>query len=133
MKLKQQDQKMHITINRYVKTEEFVFTIRFDMKKDKKEETLSFIEEAWICRTGAIFQRFSVKRRQAQSECESESHTRGGLHCGKKNHEENARTPMHTKIEKPRKKFWEKWIAEGVMNSILMLKKMSESLKKKEI
>ena len=84
MKLKQQDQKMHITINRYVKTEEFVFTIRFDMKKDKKEETLSFIEEAWICRTGAIFQRFSVKRRQAQSECESESHTRGGLHCGKK-------------------------------------------------
>ena len=58
MKLKQQDQKMHITINRYVKTEEFVFTIRFNMKKDKKEETLSFIEEAWICRTGAIFQRF---------------------------------------------------------------------------
>ena len=98
MKLKQQDQKMHITINRYVETEEFVFTIRFDMKKDKKEETLSFIEEAWICRTGAIFQRFSVKRRQAQSECERRTALR------KKNHEENARTPMHTKIEKPRKK-----------------------------
>ena len=79
MKLKQQDQKMHITINRYVKTEEFVFTIRFDMKKDKKEETLSFIEEAWICRTGAIFQRFSVKRRQARGERESESRARGGV------------------------------------------------------
>ena len=65
VKLKQQDKNIRITINRYLKTEEFVLTIRFDMKKDKKEETLSFIEEAWICRTGAILQRFSIKRRQA--------------------------------------------------------------------
>ena len=58
VELKQQDKNIRITINRYLKTEEFVLTIRFEMNKDKKEETLSFIEEAWICRTGAIFQRF---------------------------------------------------------------------------
>ena len=66
VKLRQHDKNIHITINRYWKTEEFVLTIRFDMKKDKEEETLSFIEEAWICRTGAILQRFSIKRRQAR-------------------------------------------------------------------
>ena len=38
--------------------------------RKRKPWTLSFIEEAWICRTGAIFQRFSVKRRQAQSDRE---------------------------------------------------------------
>ena len=57
----------------------FVFTIRFDINKKtrkrkpwrtKKQWTLSFIEEAWICRTGAICQRFSVKRRQAGSDRE---------------------------------------------------------------
>ena len=69
MKLKQQDKNIRITINRYLKTEEFVLTIRFDMKKDKKEETLSFIEEAWICRTGAILQRFRSNggRREASA------------------------------------------------------------------
>ena len=86
VKLKQQDKNIRITINRYLKTEEFVLTIRFDMKKDKKEETLSFIEEAWICRTGAILQRFSIKRRQARGKRESESRARGV----KKKHE---RTP----------------------------------------
>ena len=38
--------------------------------RKRKPWTLSFIEEAWICRTGAIFQRFSVKRRQAGSDRE---------------------------------------------------------------
>ena len=47
--------------------------------RKRKPWTLSFIEEAWICRTGAIFQRFSVKRRQARSERESESRARGGV------------------------------------------------------
>ena len=87
VKLKQQDKNIRITINRYLKTEEFVLTIRFDMKKDKKEETLSFIEEAWICRTGAILQRFSIKRRQTRGKRESESRARG---VKKKKHE---RTP----------------------------------------
>ena len=105
VKLKQQDKNIHITINRYWKTEEFVLTIRFDMKKDKKEETLSFIEEAWICRTGAIFQRFSVKQRQARGERESESRARGGVKKKKKT--QNTCTLRHTKIEKPRKTFWE--------------------------
>ena len=51
------------------------------MKKDKKAKpwTLNFIKEGWICRTGAIFQRFSVKRKQAQSEREGESRARGGV------------------------------------------------------
>ena len=44
--------------------------------RKRKPLTLSFIEEAWICRRGAIFQRFSVKRRQAQGERESESRAR---------------------------------------------------------
>ena len=41
-------------------------------KKTRKRKpwTLTFIEEAWIHRTGAIFQRFSIKRRQARSERE---------------------------------------------------------------
>ena len=39
--------------------------------RKRKPWTLSFIEEAWICRTGATFQRFSVKRRQAWSDCEA--------------------------------------------------------------
>ena len=41
VKLRQQDKNIHITINRYWKTEEFALTIRFDMKKDKKEETMN--------------------------------------------------------------------------------------------
>ena len=63
----------------------FVFTIRFDMKKDKKEETMNpFIKEAWICRTGAVFQRFSVERRQVRGERESEPLARGGVKRKKK-------------------------------------------------
>ena len=62
------------------------------MKKDKKEETmrLNFIEEAWICRTGAISQRFSVKRRQVRGERESESRARGGV----KNEKSYEKTPV---------------------------------------
>ena len=47
--------------------------------RKRKPWTLSFIEEVWICRTGAIFQRFSVERRQARGERESESRARGGV------------------------------------------------------
>ena len=75
------------------------------MKKDKKEETMNpFIKEAWICRTGAIFQRFSVARRQVRGERESEPRARGGVKK-KKNPRKNTCTPMHTKIEKPQKTF----------------------------
>ena len=50
------------------------------MKKDKKVETMKpFIKEAWICRTGAVFQRFSVEWREARGERESESRARGGV------------------------------------------------------
>ena len=38
--------------------------------RKRKPWILSFIEEAWICRTGAIFQRFSVKWRQARNDRE---------------------------------------------------------------
>ena len=64
------------------------------MKKDKKEETMNpFIKEAWICRTGAVFQRFSVERRQVRGERESEPLARGGVKKKKKkkNHE---KTPV---------------------------------------
>ena len=69
----------------------FVFTIRFDMKKTRKRQprTLSFIEEVWICRTGAIFQCFSVKRRQGRGEHESESRARRGVKKFKKSHKEH--------------------------------------------
>ena len=46
--------------------------------RKRKPWTLSFIEEAWICRTGVIFQRFSVRQRQARSKRESEPRKRGG-------------------------------------------------------
>ena len=71
------------------------------MKKDKKEETMNpFIKEAWICRTGAVFQRFSVERRQVRGERESEPLARGGVKRKKKKKpRKNTCTPMHTKIE----------------------------------
>ena len=50
-----------------------------EKKKTSVPLSISFIEEAWICRRGAIFQRFSVKRRQVQGERESESRARGGV------------------------------------------------------
>ena len=96
--------------------------------RKRKPWTISFIEEAWICRTGAVFQRFLVKRRLARSERESASREREGV---KKKPRKITCTPMHTKIEKPRKTFWEKWIAREVMIRIKLLKKMIESLEKK--
>ena len=102
------------------------------MKKDKKGKPwpLSFIEEAWICRTGAISQGISVKRRQVRGERESD-HVRKEEWKMKKV-TKNTCTPMHNKIEKPRKAFSEKWIAREVMIRIKILKNMSESLEKKE-
>ena len=41
--------------------------------RKRKPRTHNFIEKAWICRTGPIFQRFSVIRRQARSERERRS------------------------------------------------------------
>ena len=46
------------------------FVLVWRKTRKKKPWTRCFIEEAWICRTGAIFQRFSVKRRQAWSDHE---------------------------------------------------------------
>ena len=64
------------------------------MKKDKKEETMNpFIKEAWICRTGAVFQRFSVERRQVRGERESEPLARGGVKK-KKKQTNNEKTPV---------------------------------------
>ena len=71
-------------------------------KEGYKKRTISLIEEAWICRTGAVFQRFFVKRRLARSERENASREREGV---KKKPRKITCTPMHTKIEKPRKTF----------------------------
>ena len=59
------------------------FVLIWRKTRKRKPWSLSYIEdyieEAWICRTGAMFRRFSVKRRQARSEHEGESHARGGV------------------------------------------------------
>ena len=57
--------------------------------RKRQPRTLSFIEEVWICRTGAIFQCFSVKRRQGRGEHESESRARRGVKKFKKSHKEH--------------------------------------------
>ena len=52
------------------------------MKKNKQEETMNplvSLRRPGSVRTGAIFQHFSVKRRQAQGERESESRAKGGV------------------------------------------------------
>ena len=98
--------------------------------RKRKPWTLSFIEEAWICRKGAIFQNFSVKRSKARGKRESESRARGRV---KRKPQKNTCTPMLTKIEKTRKTFWKWWIARQVMIRIKILLKMSQPLKKKEI
>ena len=41
IKLIQQDQNGHGTIDRYLKTGDFVFAIRCDVKKDKNEEIIN--------------------------------------------------------------------------------------------
>ena len=64
---------------RYKKSLFWPFVLIRTKTRKRKAWTLSFIEEAWICRTGVIFQRFSVKRRQARSGRESESRARGGV------------------------------------------------------
>ena len=71
--------------------------------RKRKPWTLSFIEEAWICRTGPIFQRFLVKRRQVWSDREMRLTLERRK---KKKTRKNTAAPMHTKIEKPRKTFW---------------------------
>ena len=55
------------------KKKKFVFTIRFHMKKDKKEETMNLIliEEAWICITGnfsAFFGQTEASAKRPQRE-----------------------------------------------------------------
>ena len=72
LKLKQQDQNVHNTINRYLRTDEFV-AIRCDMKKGKKEEIINPLFH-WGGQVPQnrrnIFPCFSDKRRQARSEHE---------------------------------------------------------------
>ena len=58
-----------------------VFTIRHDVKKDKKEETvnLQFHWGGLDLQNRRNFQRFSVKQKQARGERESESRASGGM------------------------------------------------------
>ena len=87
--------------------------------RKRKPWTLSFIEEDWICRTGnfsAFFGQTAGGKREATEK--SESCARRGLQKRKQH-----LYPMHTKIEMPRKTFWEYWIANGVTIRILIHRK----------